>query len=169
MSEAETDGSADPRDQRGGQRDLGGGRTIHTPIGFSGDDGGVDTALADALAAGDGDAVRELLVSGLRLLVPIVAVLDEADEATGADKSSHMASVSLVQPDGRRGLLAFTSIETMRAWDPDARPVPARAPDVAAAAVEEGADGVLVDIAGPVRFAIDGELLVALARRPPRE
>jgi len=35
---------------------------------------------------------------------------------------------------------------------------------VAAAALEEGADGVLVDIAGPVRFAIDGEFLAELAR-----
>ncbi|MGA0946304.1 MAG: SseB family protein, partial [Candidatus Nanopelagicales bacterium] len=49
--------------------------------------------------------------------------------------------------------------------DADARPGPVTCPDVAAAAVQEGADGVLVDIAGPVRFAIDGELLTALAAR----
>ena len=144
---------------------TGDGRRIETPARFAGDDGSADAGLAAALSSGDGDAVRELLESGVRLLVPIVAVLDEADEVTGADKASHMASVSLVQPDGRRGLLAFTSIDTMRAWDPAARPVPVTVFDVAAAAVEDGAQGVLVDIGGPVRFAIDGELLAELARR----
>ncbi len=141
------------------------GRSLETPTAFAGDDGRTDPRLADALARGDASAVSDLLESGVRLLVPIVAVLDEVDEATGADKSSHMASVSLVQSDGRRGLLAFTSTQSLAQWDPQARPVPAWSHDVAAAAVQEGADGVLVDIAGPVRFAIDGELLDSLAER----
>jgi hypothetical protein len=42
--------------------------------------------------------------------------------------------------------------------------VPVTSHQVAAAALEEGADGVLVDIAGPVRFAIDGQLLEDLAQ-----
>ena len=75
-----------------------------------------------------------------------------------------MASVSLVQADGRRGLLAFTGIESLARWDPAARPVPVTSHQVAAAALDEGADGVLVDLAGPVRFAIDGELLRELAQ-----
>jgi hypothetical protein len=93
-----------------------------------------------------------------------VSVVDDVDTQTGADKSSHMASVSLVQSDGRRGLLAFTGIAALVRWDPVARPVPVTAHQVAAAAIEEGAEGVLIDIAGPVRFAIDGELLAELAR-----
>jgi hypothetical protein len=93
-----------------------------------------------------------------------VSVVDDVDTQTGADKSSHMASVSLVQSDGRRGLLAFTGIAALARWDPVARPVPVTAHQVAAAALEEGAEGVLIDIAGPVRFAIDGELLAELAR-----
>ena len=40
--------------------------------------------------------------------------------------------------------------------------MPAWVADVAAAALEEGADGVLVDVAGPVAFAVDGELLAEL-------
>jgi hypothetical protein len=142
---------------------LGDGRHIEAPARFADDDGRADPRLLDALARGDGEAVRKALESGLRLLVPIVAVVDEVEPATGADKSSHMASVSLVQADGRRGLLAFTCVESMRAWDAAARPVPVLSHEVAAAAVQEGADGVLVDIAGPVRFAIDGELLADLA------
>jgi len=137
------------------------GRRIETPTTFASDDGTADPRWAPAFAAGDGAAVEQILRSGVRLLVPIVSVLDEIDD-DGSDKSSHMASVSLVQADGRRGLLAFTSVESMARWDPQARPVPAWARDVAAAAVEEGADGVLVDVAGPVAFAIDGDLLAAL-------
>lgn len=140
----------------------GAGRRIDTPAQFAGDEGAADPRLVAALGEGRGDAVLALLREGVRLLVPIVAVLEEVD-ADGADKSSHMASVSLVQPDGRRGMLAFTSLDTMRAWDPTARPVPARACDVAAAALAEGADGVLVDIAGPIRFALDGESLLRVA------
>lgn len=127
-----------------------------------GDDGRADPRWEAAYA--DPADVEALLRAGVRLLVPIVAVPDEVDPATGADKSSHMASVSLVQANGRRGLLAFTGIETLARWDRDARPVPVSSHDVAAAALEEGADGVLVDVAGPVRFAIDGELLAELAR-----
>lgn len=138
------------------------GRRIATPDSFSGDDGRADPRWEAAYA--DPDHVEDLLRAGVRLLVPIVAVLDEADAETGADKSSHMASVSLVQADGRRGLLAFTGVESLARWDPAARPVPVTSHQVAAAALEEGADGVLVDIAGPVRFAIDGEFLAELAR-----
>ena len=138
------------------------GRSIDTPDAFSGDDGRADPRWEAAYA--DAAEVEALLRSGVRLLVPIVAVLDEADLETGADKSSHMASVSLVQADGRRGLLAFTGLESLARWDPAARPVPVTSHQVAAAALEEGADGVLVDLAGPVRFAIDGELLAELAR-----
>jgi hypothetical protein len=138
------------------------GRRIETPDAFAGDDGRADPRWEPAYA--DPVSVEALLRSGVRLLVPIVSVLDDVDAQTGADKSSHMASVSLVQSDGRRGLLAFTGIEALARWDPTARPVPVTSHQVAAAALEEGADGVLVDIAGPVRFAIDGELLAELAR-----
>ncbi len=142
------------------------GRRIEAPTAFTSDDGGANPILVQVLTAVDqgaathADVIEVLTVS--RLLVPVVAVLEERDDS-GADKSSHMATVTLVQSDGRRGLLAFTSLDSLRLWDPDARPVPACAADVCAAAVTEGADGVLLDIAGPVRFAIDGEALAHLA------
>ena len=138
------------------------GRRIEVTGSFAGDDGRADPRWERAYA--DPAAVEQLLRSGVRLLVPIVAVLDEADEDSGAEKSSHMASVSLVQADGRRGMLAFTCLDALARWDAAARPVPVTSHQVAAAALDEGADGVLVDIAGPVRFAIDGDLLGDLAR-----
>lgn len=150
------------------------GRRLEVPSAFASDDGSAPAALREALDryATDATAHSDVVaaIASARLLVPVVAVLDEAETVRTSDgspvtqdKSSHMATVSLVQADGRRGLLAFTSVETLARWDAQARPVPAAAVDVAAAAVAEGAHGVLIDIAGPVRFALDGPNLAGLA------
>ncbi len=144
-------------------------RTIPDP-GFADDDGAPDPALTAALAAyGAGtmayaDALAALLDA--RLLVPVVAVLGEVevDEAGLAhDKSSDMAAVLLQRPDGRRGLLAFTGQASLDAWDPAARPVPVTAATAARAALQEDAAALVVDVAGPVRLAVEGEDLRALA------
>lgn len=149
-----------------------GGMVIPEPE-FPDDDGSPDPALAEALAlhalgeAGLSDVVRAL--HGKRLMTPLMAVLDSveddvAEDAPGpGEKDSHMATVSLVSPDGRRGLLAFTSVAAMTAWDPAARGIPASAARVAGAALQEGADAVLLDLAGPVRLAVSGTGLRALA------
>jgi hypothetical protein len=141
---------------------------------FAGDDGTLQPALGDVLAAYDeGTAsVRDVAVvlATSRLMTPLVAVLDEVEESPEGlrqEKSSHMASVSLVAADGRRGLLAFSSVQAMAAWDPAARGIPALGAKVAAGALEEGADAVLLDLAGPVRVAIDGALLRALGTSSP--
>ena len=136
------------------------------------DIGVADPAVVTALAAYDrgiGPAVAVLAaLADSRLLVPVVAVLDEAEQGQDGmpvEKSSHMATVSTTGRDGRRGLLAFTGVESLRRWDPDARPVPAPAPDIAAAALDDGADAVVIDLAGPVAFAVEGSDLRELAAR----
>jgi hypothetical protein len=141
---------------------------------FAGDDGTVQGPLAEVLAAyDDGRAsVRDVaqVLATARLMTPVVAVLDESEESPGGlrqEKSSHMASVSLVAADGRRGLLAFSSVQSMAAWDPAARGVPALGAKVAEGAVEEHADAVLLDIGGPVRVAVEGAVLRALAAGDP--
>jgi len=141
---------------------------------FPDDDGTLQPALGAVLAAFDeGEAsLRDvaLVLGGARLMTPLVAVLDEVEESSEGlrqEKSSHMASVSLVAADGRRGLLAFSSVQAMAAWDPAARGIPALGARVAAGAIEEGADAVLLDLAGPVRLALDGALLRALATGAP--
>jgi hypothetical protein len=111
-----------------------------------------------------------LVLAGARLMTPLVAVLDEAAELPDGlrqDKSSHLASVSLVSPDGRRGLLAFSSVQAMAAWDPAARGVPEFGATLAAGALDEGADALLLDLAGPVRVALEGALLRALGTGSP--
>jgi uncharacterized membrane-anchored protein len=74
-----------------------------------------------------------------------------------------MATVTLLNADGRRGLLAFTSVQTLQAWSETARPVAAATPRVAQAAREESADAVLIDVAGPVPFPLEGAAMQAVA------
>lgn len=132
------------------------------------DAGAAEPAVSAALAAYDaGTGGRHDVVAALttgRLLVPVVAVLDEAGASDGirTDKASHMATVTTTGRDGRRGLLAFTCLDSMRRWNPGARPVPVPTRMAAAAALAEGADAVVVDLAGPVVFAIDADDLQTL-------
>lgn len=144
-------------------------RSLPDP-GFPDDDGAADPAVTAALAAyasGAGEYAAVLAVlQGARLLIPVVAVLGELeidDAGVGHDKTSDMAAVLMTRPDGRRGLLAFTCADTLTAWDPDARPVPVAATTAAQAALQERADALVVDVAGPVRCAIEGEDLRGVA------
>lgn len=127
---------------------------------------GVRAALA-SYAAGTGDLAHALAaLQDARLLVPVVAVLGEVevDEAGLArDKTSDMAAVLLTGADGRLALLAFTSTETMAAWDPEARPVPAATRLAARSAGQEGAAALVIDVAGPVTVVVEGEDLHGLA------
>lgn len=74
-----------------------------------------------------------------------------------------MALPTLVGDDGRRGVLAFTSTETLARWRQDARPVAVRAGEACRAALDEPADAVVIDVAGPVPYAIEGARLRVLA------
>ncbi|WP_119729792.1 SseB family protein [Thermomonospora amylolytica] len=142
---------------------------------FPDDDGSAHPGLRDALAAYEAGRAGEHAVlaqlPAARLLVPVVAILtEEEDVAPGElrrEKSSDMATPTLIGADGRRGFLGFTSLETLRRWRPDARPVPVAAADACRAALEEGADALVVDVAGPVPFAVDGLRLHLLAEGRP--
>ncbi|GAA0324123.1 SseB family protein [Actinoallomurus spadix] len=100
-----------------------------------------------------------------RLLVPVVAVLTEDETVDGLrrEKESEMALPTLVGQDGRRAVLAFTSTESLARWRPDARPVAVHARQACQAAVDESADALVVDVAGPVPYAIEGARLHVLA------
>ena len=147
--------------------------TPHDPL----DDGSPPPALQAALASvaeegGAGDDVLQALASS-RLLVPVVAVLDGVDvdsEGGHREKESSMATVIADSPQHGRALLAFTGIETMRKWRADARPVAVVGPLAARAALTEGVDALVVDIGGPIAFAVMGYelLLLASVARPQR-
>jgi hypothetical protein len=145
-------------------------RRIPDP-GFAGDDGGADPGLRTALAAYGRDPARHVEVFAAlqtaRVLVPVVAVLGEVevdDDGHRHDKTSDMATALLTGRDGRQALLAFTGIESLAAWRPDARPVPVSARLAARSALQEGAAALVLDVAGPTTYAVEGELLHGLAR-----
>ncbi|RYU11156.1 SseB family protein [Nocardioides iriomotensis] len=145
-------------------------RSLPDP-GFAGDDGAVSPDVASALASYDADpdarhSATLAVLQGARLLVPVVAVLGEVEvdeQGLAHDKTSDMAAVLMRGRDGRNALLAFTGSQAMARWDPQARPVPVSARDAARAARQDGAEALLVDVAGPVMFVVEGEDLEALA------
>ncbi|MFF8476672.1 MULTISPECIES: SseB family protein [unclassified Streptomyces] len=137
--------------------------------GYSDDDGSADPRLSAALTAwaGDRTAVDPVLAAlkGARLLVPVVAVLGEAEEderGLRREKTSDMAVPTLKAGD-RTALPAFTSTESLARWDPSARPVAVPLHQALEAAAHEKADTVVLDLAGPVPFELTGPALLALA------
>lgn len=155
------------------------GRTLQS-TGFEGDDGSADDALTRALAAHHrGELDRYALypvLAGKRVLAPIVALLGESEAAgTGVggtelrrDKDSEMALVTLVASDGAKAVPVFTSTEKLGVWGatagfPAARPVPVSVEKAAAAALQEDADVLLVDLGTDEQFELGGAALRAFA------
>jgi hypothetical protein len=128
-------------------------------------------AALDAYAAGRGSEHAALTaLAACRLLVPVVALLT-AGEPGGPDgprreKSSEMALPTLIGADGRAALPAFTCLDSLIRWRDDARPVPVPAAGVWQSGAQE-ASAVVIDVAGPVPFAVDGARLAALASGRP--
>ena len=145
-------------------------RSIPDP-GFAGDDGAADPGLTAALSAYDVAPDEQhyatlAVLQDTRVLVPVVAVLGEVElDAQGLahDKSSDMAAVLMQGRDGRTALLAFSGTSALQGWNPEARPVPVSARDAARSAVQDGADALLLDVAGPVSYVVEGEDLRLLA------
>ena len=160
-------------------------RSIPDP-GFADDDGGADPVVAAALAAYDGagradapSAHLEALavLQDSRVLVPVVAILDEMEVAPPdggigsglpREKSSDMAAVLMTGRDGRTALLAFTCTANLDRWAQsyaggEARPVPVPVRQAASAALQDQATALLLDVAGPVLFVVEGEDLESLA------
>jgi len=149
------------------------GRTL-AGQGDPGDDGAPDPgvrAALDAYAAGRGSEHAALTaLAACRLLVPVVALLTDAEPGGPGglrqEKSSEMALPTLIGADGRAALPAFTCLDTLTRWRADARPVPVPAAGVWRSGLQD-ASAVVIDVAGPVPFAVDGARLAALAEGGP--
>jgi SseB protein N-terminal domain len=156
-------------------------------------DPSVRKELADFAAGRGSEQAALTSLARNRLLVPVVAVLAGQIGEPGADhagppephppephppephppepvdgirqgeKASDMAMPTLIGLDGRLAIPVFTCLDSMRAWQPDARPVPVPASRVWQAATADGC-AVIVDVAGPVPLAVEGARLDALAR-----
>lgn len=146
-------------------------RNIPDP-GFPDDSGAIDPQLASALAGyeAEPEARKNHTLAALqdaRLLVPVVATLGEVeydDRGLAHDKTSDMSTVLMRGQDGRLALLAFTSTESLHLWNPQARPVPLTATKAAESALREGAAAMVIDVAGPVLFVVEGDDLRPLAQ-----
>lgn len=138
-----------------------------SPNRFANDDGSPDEAIR---AAHDPATLVQALRLG-RVLVAVVAVAEEVEIEAGiaVDKTSDMSVVSMVASDGRRGLLAFTGIDALHAWDPTARPVPVTGIDAAQAALEDGCEALVLDVAGPRTMIVPEIDVVELAGADPLE
>jgi len=144
-------------------------RSLAEPA-FPGDDGLTDPALAPVLGLRD-DVLAAL--GAARVFVPIVAVLGEraadgtdknADMAAeGTDKNADMAAVLMTGADGRTALLAFTSVATLEAWNPQARPVPVFGQAAAQSALVEGASALVLDLGQPHWQVVETDDLQHLA------
>jgi SseB protein N-terminal domain len=156
---------------------------------FRDDRGAADPRVAAALTAyqtgQDSEHAALTALAATRLLVPVLAVLAEGSAADSdknsdrssdknkdrnsdrnSDKNSEMMLPTLIGRDGRRAVLAFTGLDALARWRPDARPVPAEADRVWRAAVADGC-AVVIDVAGPVPLAVEGARLQALAAGRP--
>ena len=120
--------------------------------GDSVDRGEVDPRLAAALAGEDIVEIRTALLAA-RLLVPVVATPILADGSSG--DAAEMAVPRLIGADGRHALPVFSSYDALRAWQCDARPVPMLGEQAVTAALGEGFDAIILDVAGPIRHVIE--------------
>jgi hypothetical protein len=144
---------------------------------FRGDRGAADPRVTAALAAyqaGQGSERAALgALTAARLLVPVIAEQSHEGQShegqsgkDQGDKDSVMVLPTLIGRDGRAAVLAFTGLDALARWRPDARPVPAEADRVWRAAVADGC-AVVIDVAGPVPLAVEGARLAALAAGQP--
>ena len=142
-----------------------------SPSGFESDTGAADPDLLAALAAPGDDVALMRAVEAGRFVVPIVADLTEADPTgdLAVEKQVDMAAVTLVSPDGQRALPVFTGTGSLAAWDPAARPVPVSPARAGQAAVAEGCDVIVVDVAGPATRVLRPSMVWALAQQRPWE
>lgn len=145
------------------------GRRFHDTA-ASDDDGAADARLVEAIRRfrahdlGLVDVISALRAA--RLLVPLVAV--RGDEGVGVhgqlvDTTQELSIVTVAGPDGRAVLPVFTSVETMRRWDPVARPIPVAAPRVALAAASEGTALIVLDPGAETELGIRRPAFPAVA------
>lgn len=144
-----------------------GQRLAQPSAAFAGDHGEADPQVREAIAkATDQKGYLRALVAlcTSRLLMPIVASGEDHMDGPRPDRHAEMAAVTVASATGERALLAFTGIDSLQAWQPQARPVPCTLDDLAATVAEAGASHLLLDATGPVPFEITPELVAELAQ-----
>jgi hypothetical protein len=147
------------------------------PNAFAGDDGSAPAEFLEAMtdfrsheylseerARAHARAIAAITSS--RLLAPLVAEAGDVgftDDGLKVDKTQELALVYVGGPNGEKTLPVFSNVAAMRAWNPDARPIPVDGLRVAASAVHDGAEMVVVDPGAETEMAIRAKTLEAMA------
>jgi hypothetical protein len=145
---------------------------------FADDDGSARPELIAAIKEfhSSGDASNVFVeFSKSRLLIPLIAELGESGEGAHGqtvDKSADLSIVTVQTPDKQTGLPVFSSVETMKAWNESARPVPSDAVRAALSAATDGTTRIVLDPGSETEFAFRRSAIAALAQqktwRPPQ-
>jgi hypothetical protein len=138
-----------------------------TAAGFGGDLGEADVDLVAALDAPQDETALMYAVAKARLLIPIVAAPSQTDDSGGpmVEKSTDMAAVTLISPDGQRALPVFSSLAALSAWNPSARPSPVTSSRAAQAAVTERCDVMVLDLGSGHELVLRPSMVWALAQQ----
>ena len=145
------------------------GRSFH-PNADADDDGSAPPKVTEAIRrfrAGELGAPEVVAaLHDARLLLPLLTT--RGDEGVGAhgqlvDKTQELSLVTAAGPDGRPVLPAFTSVDTMREWNPSARPIPIIVPRIALAVAAEGTPLIVIDPGMPTMFVVRRPAFPALA------
>lgn len=134
-------------------------RRCLAPNPFADDDGSQPAAFAAAKAVAPPDRIPAVVaaLAGARVLLPVLAhphpgrtangslaPHGAAGRATTPDEACEQAATVAVElPDGRHAMPIFTSVEAMRRWNVQARPVPVLGERAARAAAGAG-DGLML-------------------------
>jgi hypothetical protein len=105
------------------------------------------------------ELTRQGLLSALsqsRLLLPL------REHKTHA--GNEMVQVTFTSRDGRKALLAFTSIESLSKFDPIARPLTKTSKDLALEALEQNYDGIIIDINDEHKIALTLSDIASIAK-----
>ncbi len=135
---------------------------------WAGDRGDPDPAVRELLASASDHEGYLTAIAALctaRFLLAVITIGDDGGgDGPNPNRHAELQAAILERADGRRALPAFTGVDALSAWRPDARPVPCRLDELAVAAVEQEAEAVLIDLVGPHPLVIEGDLLAELAR-----
>ena len=138
------------------------------------DQGLIDPALRAALDRFRQDASRpEVVVEALRsarLLVPLLAKLGESEAGAHGktvDKSAELSIVTVQDRMGNPTIPVFSSVASMRAWNPKARPVVSDIVRICLASAQENGNvgRVVLDPASETEFVLRRPMIWALANQ----
>lgn len=133
------------------------------PHPFDGDDGSCPDELAAALELWVRDASGEAMGSVIdalrtdRVLVPLLAEAGEfglTDDGKVVDKTQELSIVSVEGPDGKPVALAFSDVESMKAWNPEARPIPVESQKVAAWVLDDQMARIVLNPGSPTQCVV---------------